>query len=172
MLAHARKPVVGFAAYSGTGKTTLLKAMIPLFRRRGIRVGMIKQTHHAFEIDSPGKDSYELRKAGASQMLIASAQREALIVEKEAGVEPDLNRLLDKLDQQALEIILVEGFKNAVFPKVELYRAALGTSPLYPDDQNIIAVATDGDLPVPADLPVLDINNPAQIVDFLCDRYA
>ncbi|MGB5406687.1 MAG: molybdopterin-guanine dinucleotide biosynthesis protein B, partial [Thiogranum sp.] len=94
MLKKSRTPVIGFAAYSGTGKTTLLKEIIPLLRGKGIRVGVIKHAHHSFDIDTPGKDSYELRMAGASQMLIASRQREALLVEKEAGCEADLSRLL------------------------------------------------------------------------------
>jgi len=166
-----RKPVIGFAAYSGTGKTTLLKEIIPLLRGKGIRVGVIKHAHHSFDIDTPGKDSYELRMAGASQMLIASTQREALLVEKEAGCEADLSRLLEKLDQNALDIILVEGFKDEAFAKIELYRGAVGKPPLYPQDADIIAIATDCELPVATHLPVLNINAVEQIVDFLCARF-
>lgn len=171
MLTNAHKPVVGFAAWSGTGKTTLLKEIIPLLRGRGIGVGMVKHAHHSFDIDKPGKDSYELRKAGAAQMLVASSRREALVVEREAVADPDLNRLLARLDQEALDIILVEGFKHETFPKVELYRAQLGKPPLYPGDDSIIAVATDAEPPVPTVLPVLDINNPGEIVAFLCTRF-
>lgn len=171
MLTNARIPVVGFAAWSGTGKTTLLKGMIPLFRSREIRVGLVKQSHHSFDIDKPGKDSYELRKAGAHQMLVASARREVLIIEKEAGKDPDLNRLLARLDQDALDLILVEGFKHETFPKVELFRAQLGKPPLYPEDRTVIAVVTDGELPAATDLPVLDINDPGQIVDFICNCF-
>ena len=171
MLTNARIPVVGFAAWSGTGKTTLLKGMIPLFRSREIRVGLVKQSHHSFDIDKPGKDSYELRKAGAHQMLVASARREVLIIEKEAGKDPDLNRLLARLDQDALDLILVEGFKHETFPKVELFRAQLGKPPLYPEDRTVIAVVTDGELPAATDLPVLDINDPGQIVDFICNHF-
>jgi len=170
-LSNARKPVIGFAARSGTGKTTLLRDIIPLLCGRGIRVGMIKHAHHAFEIDIPGKDSYELRKAGATQMLVASARRHALVVEQATASEPQLNRLLRQLDQDTLDLILVEGFKKTAFPKLELYRAALGKPPIYPDDHGIVAVVTDSRLPVPTDLPVLDINNPGQIVEFICERF-
>jgi molybdopterin-guanine dinucleotide biosynthesis protein B len=171
MLSNARKPVIGFAARSGTGKTTLLRDIIPLLCGRDIRVGMIKHAHHAFEIDIPGKDSYELRKAGATQMLVASARRHALVVEQATASEPQLNRLLRQLDQDTLDLILVEGFKKTAFPKLELYRAALGKPPIYPDDHSIVAVVTDSRLPVPTDLPVLDINNPGQIVEFICERF-
>ena len=170
VLGNAKMPVIGFAAYSGTGKTTLLKAVIPLLSSKGLRVGVVKHAHHSFEIDRPGKDSYELRIAGASQMLIASAQREALLIEKNAEVEPDLNQLLAKLDQNSLDLILVEGFKNEAFPKLELYRCSVGKPAMYPRDPDIIAVATDCALPIPTHLPVLDINAAGQIVDFICAR--
>ncbi len=170
MLSNAHKPVVGFAAYSGGGKTTLLKAMIPLFRAQGLRVAVIKPTHHDFDIDIPGKDSHELRKAGAAQILIASARREALITEKDIEDEPDLNELLGRLDQDNLDIILVEGFKHVPFPKIEVYRGDTGRPPLYPDDRTIIAVVTDSELPVATDLPVLDINNPETVVGFVCQH--
>jgi len=171
MLNNTQKPVIGFAAYSGTGKTTLLKEIIPLLRGRDVRVGVIKHAHHSFEIDQPGKDSYELRMAGASQMLIASTQREVLIAEKEAESEADLNQLLKKLDQNSLDMILVEGFKDEAFAKIELYRGGVGKSPIYPQDADIIAVATDGELPVATNLPVLNINDADQIVDFLCSKF-
>lgn len=167
MLTSARKPVIGFAACSGAGKTTLLKKILPLLTGRGVRVGMIKHAHHAFDIDHPGKDSYELRKAGASQMLIASAQREALMVEKDEITEPDLNLLIAKLDQDSIDLILVEGFKNVPFPKIELFRAALGKPAIYPHDASVIAIATDGELPAKTDLPVLDINSSEQIAEFV-----
>jgi molybdopterin-guanine dinucleotide biosynthesis protein B len=170
-LSKARKPVVGLAAWSGAGKTTLLKAVLPLLRHRGIRLGMVKHAHHAFDIDKPGKDSYELRKAGATQILVASSRREALVVEKETEAEPVLDRLLARLDQDALDMVLVEGFKHERFPKIELYRAELGKPPLYPDDDDIIAVVTDSALPIATDLPLLDINDPGAVVEFLCARF-
>ena len=171
MLNNTRKPVVGIAAYSGTGKTTLLKEIIPLLRGKGIRVGVIKHAHHSFDIDTPGKDSFELRMAGASQMLIASKQREALVVEKDVESEAQLDRLIEKLDQDSLDIILVEGFKDEAFPKVELYRQGVGKPPFYPRDADVIAIATDCELPVATNLPVLNINAAEHIVDFICSRF-
>lgn len=158
-------PVLGIAAWSGTGKTTLLKQVLPLLRAQGLRVGMLKHAHHAFDIDHPGKDSYELRKAGAEQMLIASSRRWALMVE--APVEGDvlLWDMLSRLDRSALDLILVEGFKHEHFPKIELHRAAVGKPLLFPDDAAIIAVASDS--PIETVLPRLDINDPATIAAFI-----
>ena len=172
MLTRAQKPVVGFAAYSGAGKTTLLKQLLPLLTGRGVRIGMIKHAHHNFDIDIPGKDSYELRKAGASQMLVASARREALVIEKASSSEPHLDTLIGRLNQDELDLILVEGFKQVAFPKIELYRPSVGKPALYPQDTSVIAVATDAALPAPTDLPVLDINNPDAIAAFILQRLA
>lgn len=170
MLTRAQKPVVGFAAYSGAGKTTLLKQLLPLLVESGVRIGMIKHAHHKFEIDIPGKDSYELRKAGASQVLVASARREALMTEKTAESEPDLDTLIGQLNQDAIDLILVEGFKQVAFPKIELFRPVMGKPALYPEDADIIAVATYAELPVATHLPVLDINDPAAISAFILQR--
>jgi molybdopterin-guanine dinucleotide biosynthesis protein MobB len=172
MLTRAQKPVVGFAAYSGAGKTTLLKQLLPLLTERGVRIGMIKHAHHNFDIDIPGKDSYELRKAGASQMLVASARREALVVEKTAPSEPHLDTLIGRLHQDELDLILVEGFKQVAFPKIELYRPSVGKPALYPQDSSVIAVATDAALAASTDLPVLDINDPDAIAAFILQRLA
>lgn len=171
MLTHARRPIVGFAAYSGTGKTTLLKQLIPALNRRGVRLAVVKHAHHRFDIDIPGKDSYELRQAGAHQMLVVSARREALVVEKTEESDPELDRVLRYLDQDAVDMILVEGFKHEAFPKIELYRASLGHPPAYPDDPDIIAVLSDATLPVPTPLPVLDLNAPEPLADFLCRTF-
>lgn len=170
MLTQAQKPVVGFAAYSGAGKTTLLKQLLPLLTGRGVRVGMIKHAHHSFDIDTPGKDSYELRKAGAAQMLVASARREALVIEKTEPTEPRLDTLIGQLHQDDIDLILVEGFKQESFPKIELFRSSVGKPALYPQDNSVIAVATDAALPVPTDLPVLDINDPDAIAAFIRQR--
>ncbi len=161
--------MVGFAAYSGAGKTTLLTRVVALLTGRGLRVGMIKHAHHSFDIDQPGKDSYELRRAGASQILVASARREALIIEKPEACEPDLGRLIARLDQDSLDLILVEGFKNVPFPKIEVFRATVGKPAIYPGDDTVIAIATDGELPIHSDLPVLDINNPESVAAFVHD---
>ncbi len=162
-------PIVGFAAHSGAGKTTLLTKLLPIFRARGIRVGMIKHAHHQFDIDQPGKDSYELRMAGAEQMLVASSRRWALMVEKKQETEPVLGQLLQQFDQQSLNLILVEGFKHEDFAKIEVHRAASSQSLLYPDDDTIIAVASDE--PLSAKIPVLDLNRPEDVARFIMDRF-
>ncbi|MES9966688.1 MAG: molybdopterin-guanine dinucleotide biosynthesis protein MobB [Sedimenticola sp.] len=166
---RAEVPVLGFAAYSGTGKTTLLKQLLPLLRGRGLRVGMIKHAHHDFDIDTPGKDSYELRKAGASEMLIASGKRWALMVDTDGEGDPVLQEMLDRLDQSKLDLVLVEGFKHEAFPKIELHRPALGKPPIFPGDPDVIAVASDGELVRTTELPRLDINDIASIADFVVD---
>ena len=163
----ARCPVLGFAAWSGTGKTTLLVRLLPTLRGRGLRVGMVKHAHHSFEVDQPGKDSYELRKAGASPMLVVSRRRWALMVDLEAEREPALRETLDRLDQSQLDVILVEGFKHEAFPKIELHRAAVGKDLLFPSDPDVIAVATDSPLAQPTRLPVLDLNDVEAIADFV-----
>ena len=164
-------PLLGFAAYSGTGKTTLLTQVIPLLKAKGIRIGMIKHAHHQFDIDKPGKDSYELRKAGAEQMLIASKKRWALMVETpEQQGDPDLNQMLQQLDQSKLDLILVEGFKHVPFTKIELHRPSLGKTLLFPDDDSIIAIATDAADLINTPLPLLDINQPEQVADFILSK--
>lgn len=164
---EAKKPLLGFAAFSGTGKTTLLKQLLPILKGRGLRVGMIKHAHHRFEIDVPGKDSYELRKAGASQMLITSGHRWALMVDRELEGDPSLQKTIDQLNQDELDLILVEGFKHEAFPKIELHRPAVGKPLIYPDDPDIIAIATDGKLPANNVLPVLDINDASAVADYV-----
>ena len=161
--------MLGFAAWSGAGKTTLLKEVVSLLTERGLRVAMVKHAHHNFDIDTPGKDSYELRRAGASQVLVASARREALMIEKPEAGEPDLDQLLARLDQDRVDLVLVEGFKNVPFPKIEIFRDAVGKPAIYPGYEAVIAVATDGALPVPTDLPLLDINDPESVTTFICN---
>lgn len=160
-------PVLGFAAYSGTGKTTLLTRLIPLLCARGLRIGMIKHAHHEFDLDKPGKDSYELRKAGASQTLVASSRRWALVHENTEEREPRLAELIVYLDRGELDLILVEGFKHERYPKIELHRRSLEKPLLFLQDPNVIAVACDEELPSPPSLPVLNINDPEQIAEFV-----
>ncbi len=161
-------PLLGFIAFSGTGKTTLLRQLIPLLKEQGLKIGLIKHAHHRFDIDIPGKDSYELRKAGADQVLVASQQRWAMITETpEQKGDPALTDMLTHLDQSRLDLILVEGFKHVAFPKLELHRPALGHPLLFPDDPDILAIATDAALQQETTLPVLDINQPAAIADFI-----
>lgn len=170
MIQNAHLPIVGFAAYSGTGKTTLLKKLLPILKARGVRVGMVKHAHHTFEMDQPGKDSYELRKAGAAQMLIASRSRWALMVERPREKEPQLDEVLLELDQAALDLILVEGFKQEPFPKIELRRAGLKGKPFFPEDENIVAIATDDPTDLETALPMLDLNRPEEIADFIINK--
>ena len=163
------KPVIGFAAYSGTGKTTLLTKLIPALKQKGLRVAVIKHAHHAFDIDQPGKDSYELRKAGASPMLISSSQRIALMIDKAEEKEPELDELINYINPDTVDIILVEGFKHWPMPKIELHRPSTGKTLLFPEDDNIIAIAHDDDIDHVTDIPRLDINNPVEIADFLIE---
>ncbi len=166
-------PLIGFSAFSGTGKTTLLTAVLPLLKEQGLRVGAIKHAHHQFEVDYPNKDSYRLRKAGAQQMLVASRTRAALITERsEADGEPTLSELLGALDTSTLDLVVVEGFKRESFPKIELHRPALGHPLLFPQDSDIVALATD-QRPhhIPGHIPMLDLNRPQEIVDFLLGRF-
>jgi len=160
------RPVLGFAAFSGTGKTTLLVRLIPWLERSGARVSLIKHAHHDFDIDKPGKDSYELRKAGARQVLVASDRRSALLTENAVPREPLLEELLAQLSPDAADLVLVEGFRHLPFPKIELHRPSLGQPLLYRGDQTIIAVATDSPL-VMESLPRLDLNNIAMIGEFI-----
>lgn len=164
-------PVLGFAAYSGTGKTTLLRELLPLLCERGVCVGMIKHAHHNFDVDKPGKDSFELRKAGAQQMLVTSSQRWALMVEREYEHEPRLEEHVAHLDHSTLDLVLVEGFKQARFPKIELHRPSLGKPLLFPHDENIIAVASDSPLILPGHIEALDLNDPRRIASFICRRF-
>ena len=164
-------PLIGFVAFSGTGKTTLLTQLIPLLKSRGVRLAVIKHSHHQFDIDIPGKDSYELRQAGAQQVMVASRRRWALMVETpQQTTDPQLEYLLPHLDSEALDLVLVEGFKHAAIRKIELHRPSLQQPLLYPGDANIIAIASDATLSVKPPLPVLDLNNPAAIAEFIQSR--
>jgi len=161
-------PVIGFTAVTGTGKTTLLKKIIVLLRKRDIRLAVIKRAHDDFDIDHPGKDSFELRKADAYQMLISSAKRKALITEFESyQQEPSLNELIDDLDHENIDLILVEGFKREHFAKIELHRKGLNQPYRYETDSDIIALATDHPVSPETDLMLLDMNQPESIAEFI-----
>lgn len=179
MLHNAKVPIIGIAAYSGSGKTTLLTHLIPLFTAAGIRVGVIKHTHHSFDIDEPGKDSFRLREAGAGQVLLGSRHRLALLREIEAQrPDPDLDEMLTVLDQSCLDLILVEGFKHERFPKLELNRMATGKPLMFPNDPSIIALITDAPADHPPnhgidyreDLSILDLSRPEQVFEFIRQR--
>lgn len=159
-------PLLAIAAWSGTGKTTLLKKLIPELCQLGIRPGLIKHTHHNMDVDKPGKDSYELRKAGAAQTLVASKQRWALMTETPDEEELDLAFLVSRMDESKLDLVLVEGFKYESVAKILLFRQDAGhpVSELA-IDEHTVAVASDIQLNV--DVPVLDLNNLQEIVAFI-----
>lgn len=164
-------PILGFVAGSGVGKTTLLLKLLPLLCERGLCVGMIKHVHQHFDVDKPGKDSFELRKAGAQQMLVTSNQRWALIVEREYEHEPRIEEHIAHMDLSTLDLILVEGFTQAKFPKIELHRPSLGKPLLFSSDRNIIAVASDSPLILPDHVELLDLNDEKQIATFICMQF-
>lgn len=158
--------VLAISAWSGTGKTTLLKKLIPALCARGIRPGLIKHTHHNMDVDKPGKDSYELRKAGAAQTMVASNQRWALMTETPDEVPLDLAYLVSRMDHSMLDLVLVEGFKHEAVPKILLFRSDAGhdISELTLDE-HVIAVASDVALDI--EVPVLDLNDEDGIAEFI-----
>ncbi|PDO83071.1 molybdopterin-guanine dinucleotide biosynthesis protein MobB [Kosakonia sacchari] len=159
-------PLLAIAAWSGTGKTTLLKKLIPALCEQGIRPGLIKHTHHDMDVDKPGKDSYELRKAGAAQTLVASSQRWALMTETPDEAELDLAYLVSRMDVTKLDLILVEGFKHEVVPKILLWRHDCGHDLAELTlDKHVIAIASD--IPLRQGVPVLNLNDIEQIVTFI-----
>jgi molybdopterin-guanine dinucleotide biosynthesis adapter protein len=156
--------IFGLAGWSGSGKTTLMTALIPEFVARGITVSTIKHAHHAFDIDQPGKDSWRHREAGASEVMIVSQRRWALMHELRDEPEPTLEALLPRITP--VDLLLIEGFKRHSHPKIEVYRPSLGKPALHPDDPFVVAVASDerlGEL----NLPCLPLNRPAVIADFI-----
>ncbi|GAB6260087.1 molybdopterin-guanine dinucleotide biosynthesis protein B [Photobacterium sp. R1] len=161
-------PVIGFAGFSGSGKTTLIEQIIPCLKAHGLRVGLLKHSHHDVEPDTPGKDSYRLRHAGSDQLLLATPHRNILFFEypEPAQREPELVACLQQLDQCQLDIILVEGFRDQPIAKIEIHRPDYGKPLLYPQDHHIIALATCEPNEVHP-LPVLDLNQPQTIADFI-----
>jgi len=156
--------VIGLAGWSGAGKTTLLTRLIPEFNRRGVRVSTIKHAHHAFDLDTPGKDSWAHRQAGASEVLISSAKRWALLHELRDEPEAALPELLARLSP--VDLVIVEGFKRDPHAKLEIYRAANGKPPLHPDDPSIVAIASDTAFP-DAGRPVIGLDDVPAIADCL-----
>jgi molybdopterin-guanine dinucleotide biosynthesis protein B len=152
--------VIGLAGWSGAGKTTLIRALIPALQHAGATVSTIKQAHHAFDVDKPGKDSYLHREAGAQEVLAASGVRWALMRELRGAPSLTLPELLARL--APVDIVLVEGFKREAHPKIEVLRAANAKPPLYPDDPHIMAIATDMELPR-AGVPVVGLDDVAMI---------
>lgn len=160
-------PVLGFVAPSGSGKTTLIRRLLPCLKAHGLRVGYLKHAHHTFDLDRPGKDSHAIRAAGAEQTLLVSRERWALQVEHRGGQDPDLWSMLARFPAGTLDLVLAEGFKHAAYPKIEVYRAVRGEPPLYPHDPEIVAVATDVALPAAGRLPLLPLDDPAAVADFV-----
>jgi molybdopterin-guanine dinucleotide biosynthesis protein B len=161
--------IIGLAGWSGSGKTTLITKAIPRLIARGVRVSTIKHAHHGFDLDTPGKDSFMHRAAGATEVVISSANRWAILHELRGAPEWNLADLLAKLSD--VDLILVEGFKrDRLIPKLEIHRIANGKPLLHPDDPSIAAIACDSTLPA-ARVPVVDLNDIEAVVDVLL-KYA
>ncbi|HEY7577108.1 MAG TPA: molybdopterin-guanine dinucleotide biosynthesis protein B [Acetobacteraceae bacterium] len=154
--------VLGIVGWSGSGKTTLLTRLIPLLRAAGLTVSTVKHTHHGFDMDRPGKDTYRHRQAGAHEVLVAAGTRWALLHEV-VGPEPSLPDLLGRM--QPVDVVLVEGYKTHPFPKLEVYRPALGKPPIWPGQPDIVAVASDA--PVSTDRRLLPLSDPAVIAEWI-----
>jgi len=158
--------IIGFIGYSNTGKTTLIEKLIPLFTARGLRVSTVKNAHHGFDMDRPGKDSHRYRQAGSQQVLIATSERWALLTEVRGG-PASLESLIAHLD--SCDLVLVEGFKSeGQFPRIEVRRTTNAEPPIFPHDPNVIAIAADH--AIDTTLPVLDLNDAAKIASFIADR--
>ena len=159
--------IIGLAGWSGSGKTTLLTKVLPRLIARGKRVSTLKHAHHNFDVDRPGKDSFEHRSAGATEVLVVSGNRWALMHELRGDPEPPLHSLLGKLSP--VDLVLIEGYKRESFPKLEIHRAESGKPLLHPDDAWVIAVASDTPLPQ-ARVRVIDLNDIDGIADLLLDE--
>lgn len=155
--------IFGFAGWSGSGKTTLIEKLIPRFVGAGLRVSLIKHAHHNFDVDTPGKDSYRHRQAGASEILVTSSRRWVLMHELRGAQEPPFDEQIKRISP--CDLLLVEGFKFAPIPKLEVWREETGEALLHPNDPHIVALATDAQ--VKTKLPRLDINDDAAIAGFI-----
>lgn len=164
--------VFGFAGWSGSGKTTLIVRLIPELIRRGLSVSTLKHAHHRFDIDRPGKDSYEHRMAGAVEVVIGSSHRWALMHENRGEPEPTVEELLSRMSP--VDLVLIEGFKRHAHPKIEVWRGSEDGRPLWLDDPDVLAVATDRPLPAEwrAERPVavLALDDVPTVADFVIDR--
>jgi len=159
--------IFGLAGWSGSGKTTLLAALLPELVARGLSVSTIKHAHHEFDIDRPGKDSWRHRQAGATEVMVGSARRWALMHELRGDPEPPLDELIARMSP--VDIVLVEGFKRQPHPKLEIHRPSLGKPLIYPGDSQIVAIATDE--PFAAPLPLLPLADAAAIAAFITDHF-
>jgi molybdopterin-guanine dinucleotide biosynthesis protein B len=156
--------IIGLAGWSGSGKTTLVTNVIPVLVKRGLKVATVKHAHHEFDTDQPGKDSWLHRQAGASEVAIVSSRRWAIVHELGDEPEPPLGDILAKLSP--VDLVIVEGFKRHPHPKLEVYRAVIGKPLLHPDDDCIVAIATDAPLPQ-AQVPVLMLGDVQSIATML-----
>jgi molybdopterin-guanine dinucleotide biosynthesis adapter protein len=157
--------VLGFAGFSGSGKTTLIEQVIPILIGAGISVSLIKHAHHSFDVDQPGKDSHRHRAAGCTEVLVTSSERWALLHELRGGAQLTLDDALARL--RPCDLALVEGFKHAAIPKIEVHRAASGYAKLFETDAHVVAIATDERLDTA--LPQLDLNRPDAVAQFVLD---
>ena len=157
--------IFGFAGWSGSGKTTLIEALIPRLTAAGLRVSLVKHAHHEFDIDVPGKDSWRHRHAGCTEVLVTSSVRWALMHELRGAAELTLAQALDRL--APCDLVLVEGYKRAAIPKLEIWRPTLDKPPLHPDDPNVVAVATDVPTAVTTVLPVFSLADRDGIATFV-----
>jgi molybdopterin-guanine dinucleotide biosynthesis protein B len=158
--------IIGLAGWSGAGKTTLLVKVIPLLVARGLKVSTLKHAHHAFDVDQPGKDSHSHRLAGATEVLVGSARRWALVHELGAEPEPTLQQLLGKL--ASVDLVLIEGYKRETHPKLEVHRGAVDKPLLHPDDPHIVAIASDQALRTR--LPLVHLDDIEGIANLLIER--
>jgi molybdopterin-guanine dinucleotide biosynthesis protein MobB len=159
--------IIGLAGWSGSGKTTLITKLIPRLTARGLRVSTLKHAHHGFDLDQPGKDSFMHRTAGATEVIVSSARRFAVLHELRDEPEWNLPALVGKMSP--VDLILVEGFKRDAFPKIEIHRVANGKPLIYPDDPHIVAIAADTALPQ-ATVPVIDLDDIDAIADLVLAR--
>lgn len=159
--------IFGFAGWSGSGKTTLVTRLIPELVARGVGVSTMKHAHHAFDIDKPGKDSYEHRAAGATEVMVTSSSRWALMHEIRGDEQPSIEELAARMTP--VDLLLIEGFKSYPHDKIEVFRAAVGKPLICLEDNHIVAVASDAPVPQ-ANVPVLDLNDVAAIADFIVQR--
>ena len=153
----------GFAGWSGSGKTTLIEKLIPLFVKRGLRVSLIKHAHHTFDVDHPGKDSYRHRHAGATEVLVTSSRRWVLLHELRGTREPSFEEQVRHFSP--CDLLIVEGYKFAPIPKLEVWRAETGEALLHPNDPHIVGIASDAKLET--GLPIFDLNEPEKIAAFV-----
>lgn len=161
-------PVLGIAAWSGTGKTTLLEKLLPLLRERGLKVGVVKHAHHTFEVDHPGKDSYKLRHAGAEPMVIASRDRFALMQETPGQKEPDLAQLLAMMTPHTPDIVIVEGFKAQPISKLVLYRHGIGDATILTGPWvEAVALSQPSPVTLPVSVSLLDLDDPQMITSWI-----